>query len=246
MYEDRGEHSQGVEAIQSTIALFDMHNVDTKIMISGFRDTRKIFEFPGAHGFSLTKEQIVAARLPTAQSCRIPSQSALSLPENAITLAKDAKWPPGFFDVTEAGGSNGIFIRYFSSRLQSILSSTQKDLFYHTHLATRDFMAMIRDDVVNYKIFMMQLLHPRTGLQILTREGVKGLKKRVDLRKDLRSGEKEWKGTVTGRLFPDVEWNIARVNRCEAWVTSDGRVEALIPEQWDRRNAASMNIYVHD
>jgi len=244
VYDDRGERPQGIEAVQSTISLFDMHNVDTKIMISGFRDTQKIFEFPGAHGFSITKEQIVAAKLTTARSCRIPSD--LSLPKNAITLAKDAKWPPRFFDATEVRGSNGIFTRYFSSRSQSILTSTQEDLFSHTSLATRDFMAMVRDQVVNYRTYMMQLMNPRTALPTLARDGVKGLKKRVDMRKDLESGEDDWKETVVGRLLPDVNWNIARVDKCEAWITPDGRIEALIPEQWDRREAASKDIYVFD
>ena len=230
--------------IQSTIALFDMHNVNTKIMISAFRDTQKIFDFPGAHGFSLTKEQIVAAQLLTTQSCRIPPQSAISLPENAISLAKDAKWPPRFFDTTEVGGSNGTFVRYFSSRLQTILLSTQSDLFYHTCLAIRDFLVVIRDDVVNYRIFMMQLSNPHVGLQTLAREGVRGLKRRVNLRKDLRSAEIEWKGTLAGRLLPDVEWKTAKVDKCEVWITVDGRIEAQIPEQWDRRKAAgSVKVY---
>jgi hypothetical protein len=246
VYEDRGELSQDVEAIQSTIALFHMHNVNTKIMISGFRDIRKILDFPGAHGFSLTKEQIVAAQLPTTRSCRIPPQSVSSLPENAISLAKDAKWPPRFFDATEAGGSNGIFARYFSSRHQTILLSTQSELFHHTCLAMRDFLAMVRDDVVNYRIFMMQLSHPRTGLQVVAREGVRGLKRRVDLRKDLRSAEIEWKDTIAGRMLPDVEWRPAKVDKCEAWITADGGVEARIPERWDHRKAASsINIYAN-
>lgn len=243
MCEDRGEPSQGIEAIQSTIALFDMHNTNTKIMISGFRDIHKILEFPGAHGFSLTREQIVTAQLPTTRPYRIPLRSASSLPENAITQAKDAKWPPRFFDSTEAGGSNGSFIRYFSSRLQTILSSTQSDLFYHTCRGLRDFLAVIRGDVVNYRIFMMQLSGPRTGLPTLAREGVRGLRRRVNLRKDLRSAEVEWKGTITGRLLPDVEWKTAKVDKCDAWITPDGRIEAQIPEQWDRRKAASMNVY---
>ena len=244
MYNDRGERSQGVEAVQSTIALFNMHSVDTKIMISGFRDTQKIFEFPGAHGFSITKEQIVAAKLTMVRSRR--TLSASSLPENTITLAKDAKWPPRFFDAAEVGGSNGIFTRYFSSRPQSILTSTQEDLFSHTSLATRDFMAMVRDQVVNYRIYVMQLMNPRTALPTLARDGVKRLKKMVDQRKDLESGQKDWKNTLTGRSLPDVNWNIARVDKCEAWITPDGRIEALIPEKWDRREAASKNIYVFD
>ena len=234
---------QGIEAVQSTIALFDMHSTDTKIMISGFRDIRKILELPGAHGFSLTREQIVAARLPTTRPCRVPPRSVSSLPESAITRAKDAKWPPLFFDPTETGGSNGSFTRYFSSRLQTILLSTQSDLFYHTCLAFRDFLAIIRDDVVNYRIFMMQLSGPRTGLPILAREGMKELRRRVNLRKDLKSAEAEWKGTIAGRLLPDVEWKTAKVDKCEAWITPDGRIQAQIPEQWDRRKAASMNIY---
>lgn len=243
MYEDRGEPLQGIKAVQSTIALFDMHNVNTKIMISGFRDIRKILEFPGAHGFSLTKEQIVAAQLPTTRSSHIPSHSVSSLPESTMTLAKDAKWPPQFFDPAEAGGSNGSFIRHFSSRLQTILLSTQTDLFYHTCLALRDFLVVVRDDVVNYRIFMMQLSNSRTGLPTLAREGVRGLGRRVNLWKDLRSAEIEWKGTITGRFLPDVEWKTAKVDKCEAWITPDGRIEAQIPEQWDRRKAANMNVY---
>ena len=243
MSEDRGELSQGIEAIQSAIALFDLHGVKTKIMISGFRDIRKILEFPGAHGFSLTKEQIVAAQLPTTRSCHIPLRSASSLPENAITQAKDAKWPPQFFDATEDGGSNGSFARHFSSRLRMILLSTQTDLFSRTCLALRDFLAIIRDDVVNYRIFMMQLSNPQTGLPTLAREGVKGLRRRVNLRKDLKTAETEWKGTITGRFLPDVEWKTAKVDKCEAWITADGRIEAQIPGQWDRRKAASMNVF---
>jgi len=243
VYDDRGEPLQGIEAVQSTIALFHMHNVNTKIMISGFRDTHKILAFPGAHGFSLTREQIVAAQLPTTRSCRIPPQSASSLPGNAITQAKKARWPPQFFDPTEAGGSNGTFVRHFSSRLQTILLSTQSDLFYHMCLAIRDFLAVIRDDVVNYRIFMAQLSNPHTGLQTLAHEGVRGLRRRVNLRKDLKSAETEWKGTITGRVLPDVEWRTAKVGKCEAWITPDGRIEAQIPEDWDRRKAASMNVY---
>ena len=243
VYEDRGGRSQGIEAIQSTIALFDMHKIDTKIMISGFRDIRRILEFPGADGFSLNKEQIVAAQTPTTQPCSVPPQSASSLPENPVTQAKDAKWPPRFFDRTEAGGSGGRFIRHFSSRLQTILLSTQTDLFYHTCLALRDFTSIIRDDVVNYRIFMMQLSHPYIGLSILTREGVKGLRARVNLRKDWRIAEAEWRCTVTGRWSPDVEWKTARVDKCEAWINADGIIEARIPEQWDRRKPVSVNIY---
>lgn len=204
-------------------------------MISGFRDIRKISEFPGAHGFSISKEQIVASQFPTTRSCRVPPQSASSLPENAITQAKDAKWPSQFFDPTEAGGSNGSFIRHFSSRLQTILLSTQSDLFFHTCHALRDFSAVIRDDVVNYRIFMMQLSNPHTSLPTLAREGVRGLRRRVNLRKDLRSAEMEWKGTITGRFLPDVEWRAAKVDKCEAWITPDGGIEAWIPERWDRR-----------
>lgn len=90
---------------------------------------------------------------------------------------------------------------------------------------------------------MMQLSGPRTGLPTLAREGVRGLRRRVNLRKDLRSAEVEWKGTITGRLLPDVEWKTAKVDKCDAWITPDGRIEAQIPEQWDRRKAASMNVY---
>lgn len=243
MCADRGEHSQGVETIQSAIALFDMHNVNTKIMISDFRDTRKILEFPGAHGFSIFKEQIVAAQLPTTRSYHIPPQSASSLPESAIARAKDAKWPPRFFDPIEAGGSNGSFSRCFSSRLHTILLSTQSDIFSHTRYALRDFFAIIRDDVVNYRIFMTQLSNPHTGVPILAREGVRALMRRVNLRKDLKSAEAEWKGTMTGRFLPDVEWKAAKVDKCEARITPEGRIEARIPERWDRRKAASMNVY---
>jgi len=243
VYEDRGEPSQGIKAIQNTIALFDMHNVETKIMISGFRDVRRVLEFPGAHGFSVTKEQIVAARLPTARSCSVPPQSASSLPENAIAQAKEEKWPPRFFDTVEAGGSNGSFVRCFSSRFLAILLSTQRDLFYHTCLAIRDFLTLVRDDVVNYRIFMMQLSNPHAGNLTLAREGVKGFKRLVNLRRDLRSAEVEWKRTITGRVLPDVEWRPAKVDKCEVWITADGRIEAQIPQRWDRRKAASANVY---
>lgn len=108
-------------------------------------------------------------------------------------------------------------------------------------------MALIRDEVVNYRIYMMQLSDKRKGKEIIARDGVKVLKKMVNHRQDLRSGEKEWKDTVTGRFLPDVDWNIARVDKCEAWNTPDGmRIEALIPEHWDSREAASKNIYVFD
>ena len=220
-----------------------MHDASTKIMISGFRDILKILEFPGAHGFSLTKEQIVAAQRPTTRPRRTLSRSPSSLPENAITQAKDAKWPPQLFDPTEAGGSNGRFGWHFPSRLQTILLSTQSDLFCHTSLALRDFFAVIRDEVVNYRIFMLQLSGPRTGLPTLAREGVRGLMRRVNLRQDLRRAEIEWKATITGRVLPDVEWRAARVEHCEAWITPDGRIVAQIPEQWDRRKAANMNVY---
>ena len=71
IYENRGELWQGTKEIQSTIALFHTHSVENKIVISGFRDTWKVLEFPGVHGFSMTKEQIVSAQLPTLRSCRI-------------------------------------------------------------------------------------------------------------------------------------------------------------------------------
>ena len=220
-----------------------MHNVKTKIMISAFRDVRRILEFPGAHGFSVTKEQIVAARLPTARPCGILPQSSSSLSELAITQVKKEKWPPQFFDTVEAGGSNGSFVRCFSSRFQMILLAMQRDLFYHTCLAIRDFLSVIRDDVVNYRIFMMQLTNPRTGSLTLAHEGVKGFRRLVNIRKDLRSAEVEWKRTITGRVLPDVEWRPAKVDKCEVWITPDGRIEAQIPERWDRRKAASMNVY---
>jgi len=243
VYGDRGELSQAIEGIQSTIALFGMHNTDTKIMISGFCDIRKILAFPGAHGFSLTKDQIVGAKLPTPQSWSIPSRFPSSLPENAIAQAKEVKWPPQFFESIDAGGSNGSFIRHFSSRFQTILSSTQSDLFCHTSIALQDFFAIIRDDVVNYRLFMLQLSGQRTGLPALAREGVRGLRRKVNLRRDLKSAETEWKSTVTGRFMPDVEWKTGRVDKCDAWVTKNGGIVAQIPEHWDRRRAASMNVY---
>ena len=242
MYEDRGEHLQGIEAIQSTIALFDIHKVNTKVMISGFLNPWKILEFPGAHGFSLTTEQIVAAQVPTTQSCRVPPQSPSSLPENAIILAKEAKWPPQFFDATEAGGSNGFFVRYFSSRLQTVLLTTQSDLFCHTRHAIRDFLTVVHEDVVNYRRLMIQLSDPRTGLRTVAREGVKGLRRMVNQREGLRGAE-EWTGTLVGRFLPKVEWGVANVEDCDAWITADGRVEAQIPEQWYHREAASPDIY---
>jgi len=63
------------------------------------------------------------------------------------------------------------------------------------------------------------------------------------MRKDLKTAETEWRGTIAGRLLPDVEWNTAKVDRCEAWITADGRIGAQIPEKWDRRKAASMNMF---
>lgn len=221
-----------------------MHNIQTKIMISGFRDIRKILEFPGAHGFAITKEQIDAAQVPTARSCCIPPQVASSLPENAVVEAKDTKWPPRFFDTVEVGGSNGSFIRHFASRDQRILFSTQTDLFHHTSLAIRDFLTVVRDDVVNYRIFMMQLSNPQAGIPALAREGVKGFQRLVNTRMDLRKAEVEWKRTITGRFLPDIEWIPANVDKCEAWITPDGRIEAVIPEEWDRREAVSRDTYV--
>jgi len=215
-------------------------------MISGFHDIRRILEFPGADGFSLRKEQIVIAKVSTARSCRVPPRPPSSLPENMIAQAKAMKWPPQFFDPTKAGGSNGSFTLHFPPRLQSIVLSAQSDLFFCTSNALRDFFAVIRDDVVNYRIFMLQLSGPRTGLPTLAREGVRGLRRRVNLRKDLRSAEVEWKGTITGRVLPDIEWRTARVDKCEAWITRDGGILAQIPEQWDRRRAASMNVYADD
>ena len=242
VYEDLGEPWQGIKAIQSTIALFRTHNVETKIMISGFRDTWKILEFPGAHGFSMTKEQIVSAQLPTLRSCRIPPHFASSLPEDAMDLAKGVKWPPRFFDTIEAVGPNGSFVRCFSSRVQTIVLSIQRDLFYHTSLAIRDFFILVQDDVVIYRVLMMQLLDPRTGMRTLEREGAKALGRLVNLRQDLRSAEQEWLDTTTGRLLPDVEWKPARVGKCVARITSDRSIVAYIPQQWDRRKAARRNI----
>ena len=244
MYGDRGEPSRDISAIQSTIALFDMHDVQTKIMISGFRGIRKILEFPGAHGFVIIKEQIDAAQVPDARSCCIPPQSASSLPESAVVEAKGAKWPPQFFDAVEVGGSNGSFIRHFTSRDQTILFSTQRDLFYHTSLAIRDFLTLVRDEVVNYRIFMMQLSNPQAGIPVLAREGVKGFQRLVNTKMDLRRAEVEWKRTTTGRFLPDVEWIPAKVDKCEAWITADGRIEAVIPEEWDRREVVSRDTYV--
>ena len=204
-------------------------------MISAFRDVRNILDFPGAHGFSVAKEQIVAAKLPTSRPYHVPPHSSSSLPDDAIISAKEAKWPLRFFDIPEAGGSNGSFVRCFTPRQHMILLTTQADLFYHASLAIRDFLTVIRDDVVNYRIFMMQLLNPRTGIPTMAREGVKGLRRTVNYRRDLESGEAVWRGTITGRFLPEVEWKIAKVDRCEVWITSDGRIEAQIPEEWDRR-----------
>ena len=239
MFEDRGEPSQGIKEVQSTIALFDMHNVQTKIMVSGFRDIRKILEFPGASGFSISKEQIVFARLPTARSCCIPPQSASSLPENAVMDANEVNWPPKFFDGVETGGSGGSFVRCFSLRQQTLILTIHRDVFYHTGLALQDLMAFVRDNVVNYKILMLRLTDPRTGMQTLAREGAEALMRTVNSKKDLRSAEKEWKNTMTGRCLPEVEWITARVDKCEAWFTSDGRIKAVIPDRWDRRKAAA-------
>jgi len=238
VYKDYEQHPQSIEAIQSTIALFDMHNVDTKIMISGFRDTQKIFEFPGAHGFSLTKEQIVAARLPTMRSCHVPPQSTSSLPESAIALAKDAKWPPRFFDSTATGGSDGTFARYFSPKLRAILTATQKDLYDHTSPAIRDFLVMVRNDVVNYRMNMMRLSDPHIGLQVLTYEAVKGLRRKANEMKDPRGAEMEWKETVAGRLLPDVQWRPVKGDKCDVWITENWTIEGRFPEQWDRREVA--------
>lgn len=219
-----------------------MHNIETKIMISGLRDIRKIAEFPGAHGFSITKEQIVSARITTSRLCRIPPQSASFLPEDATNQARGAKWPPRFFDVAPVGGSNGNFVRCFPSRLQTVMMSIQRDLFCHTGKAIRDFLALIRDDVVGYRILMRQLLNPRTGIQTLAYEGVGTLSRIVNSKKDLRSAEVEWRSTITGRILPKVQWEPTIVNKCEVWITPEGRIEALIPAQWDRRMVASMDI----
>lgn len=211
-------------------------------MINAFRNARSILEFPGAHGFSITREQINCARLPSLRSYHIPRQSASSLPEHAINRAKGAKWPPRFLDTIGAGGINGSFVRYFPSRHRTIVSSIQKDLFDHTGRAIRDFLTLIREDVANYRVLMMRLTNPHIGDKVLAQLGAKVLKRIVNSKKDLRSAEAKWKNTVTGRFLQDVEWQPAYVNKCDAWITADGRIQAQIPVQWDRRMAADMDV----
>ena len=217
-------------------------------MVSAFRDhdMHKILEFPGAHGFSISREQIVSAKLPTSLPCRVPPQSASSLPEDAISQAKDAKWPPRFFDPVGAGGSNGSFIRSFPSGLQKVVLLSQKDLFDHNSAANKKFMLLILEDVVNYKIYLRNLSHPRSGDRNLNRGGNKALARIVNKRRDLRSAEIEWRCTIAGRLGPQVEWIPADVDICTTLVAADGWIEAQIPERWDRREAASMNIEAED
>ena len=220
-----------------------MHNVNTKIMINGFSDPRRILDFPGAHGFCMTRDQIVIAQHPTTRLYRVPIQAASSLEENVINLAKDEKWPPQFFDVPEAGGSNGSLVRHLPSNQELILFFAHMEFFCQTNIGTRDFMVAIRDYVINYKTLMMQLSHPRIGFQTLKREGVKALRNKVNRRQDLRTAECEWRATIAGRLLPEIEWEPFGVDSCDVRIARDGRIEATIPEDWDRREMASMNLY---
>jgi hypothetical protein len=160
--------------------------------------------------------------------------------------AKEVKWPPKFFDRIETGGSDGSFVRCFSSRQQTLILTIHRDVFYHTSFALRDLTAFVREDVVNYRILMMRLADPKMGMHTLACEGTEALMRIVNSRKDLRSAEKEWKDTVTGRCLPEVEWMVARVDKCEAWFTSDGRVKAVIPHRWDRRKAAAKETYAEE
>jgi hypothetical protein len=242
-YENRGEPSQGIKEIQSTIALFDMHNVGAKIMISAFSDLRKVLAFPGAHGFSVTKEQIVSARLPTSRSRRIPLQSASSLPQYAIDRAKAEKWPPQFFDAPEAGGSNGSFVRCFPSRLETTVFTIQRDLFHDAWPAIREFLIIVRDEVVHYRILMMQLVNPQTGSQTLARESAQRLKEILYSERDLRRAEIKWNKTLAARFVQSVEWVPTGADKCDVWLASDGTIVAQVPERWDRRGIPSMNIY---
>lgn len=229
VYKNLGVPPHGTKEIQRTIALFDRHKIQTKVMVSGFRDTNKVLELPGVHGFSITKEQIVAARLHTMRSCYVP---ASSLPNNSIT---DVKWPPQFFDSVEAGGSNGSFVQCFPSRVQTIIRGTQTDMFNHTRLALVAFLSFIRDEVVNYNVLMLQLMDPRSGTKTLERESLKQLKSLVYETKDLETAEHEWKNTVSGRMMPVVEWVPMHVDTCEVWVTRGGKIQAQIPKAWVRK-----------
>ena len=211
-------------------------------MISGFREIRKIVQFPGAHGFTVSKEQITSAESTNPRSHPVPPQSTASLPEDAFNRAERAKWPPRFFDAAEDGGSKGSFARCFPSRLQTVLVSSQRELFLDGCLAIENFLVLVRDQVVGYKVFMEQLSNPHTGIKTMARVGVKQLEKIVNFKKDLRSAEIEWMETVTGRVLPAVYWMPERVDKCQVCITPDGRVVARIPKQWDRRKAASMNI----
>lgn len=215
-----------------------MHDVETKIMISSFRDAHKILEFPGAHGFSITKDQIVSAQLHSCQR-RVPYNSAPNLPEGALIRAKSATWPPQFFDTAKAGGSDGTFVRYFPSRLQTVLSSTQRVLFDKNGNGIRDFLSIVREDVLSYRAFMAQLSNSNTWNRTMMQESVRGLKRTVNSTKDWRSVEEQWKSTTTGRSLPDVEWRPSKlVKRCEIWITRDGRIVAEVPEGWDKDKAA--------
>ena len=94
---------------------------------------------------------------------------------------------------------------------------------------------------------MIKYSDPKTSEAALACEGAKALKGILKRRKDLRSAEDEWMRTLTGRYLPDVLWVTANVGGCDVWTTTDGKaLVAQIPEHWDRREAASMDVYASE
>lgn len=224
-----------------------MHNVNTKIMISELDDIRRILDFPGAHGFCLTKGQIDTVQLPTRRPCRIPPQSPSSLPKVAFIQAEGAEWPSRYFDDDKVGASERQFSRYLPSRLYSILLMNHVQIFDHTARTLREFSRFVRDHVLIHRARMIKYSDPKTSEAALACEGAKALKGILKRRKDLRSAEDEWMRTLTGRYLPDVLWVTANVGGCDVWTTTDGKaLVAQIPEHWDRREAASMDVYASE
>lgn len=244
VYDGRGERSRGTKEIQNTIALFEMHKVETKIMITALKDLYKILEFPGAHGFSLTKEQIIDTQPSTSLSYPFPPQPASSLPQEAIDQAKVAKWPPNPFHLPRGGGSDECFESFFPSRLQSVVATLQMDLQIGALVANQEFLAVIREEVVSYRIYMGQLTEPQTAIQTIRQEGARALKRLVNAKKDLGLAKKDWECTLTSRFLP-IQWKpTKRANKCEVWITEEGEAWAEIPQSWDRGSkAVSVNDY---
>ena len=209
-----------------------MHNLETKIMINGFK-LPQMLEFPGAHGFSITEYQIYEAQKPTSLSDPPPHWSTASLPQDAIDRAKEAKWPPQFFDPPQAGGSDGSFVRFFTSRLELIVFMVQRNTFYDTSYAVKTFMGFIREEVVEYRMLMERLLDPQTSKQAILQEGAKALKKILDSEMDLLSSYKKWNSTLIGRYLPAVQWRLTQEFGCNVWIDAKGELVADLPDSWN-------------